>query len=82
MDELPCTNSFSKSATDIEVRSASEFFSKTRSLCRWGVKQAVEDFIKAHEDEISTPIVDTARMENNDTTPSFPFLKELAAIHR
>lgn len=29
-----------------------------------GVKQAVEDFIEAHEGEIATPIAVTARMED------------------
>ena len=33
-----------------------------------GVKQAVEDFIEAHDGEIATPIVVTARMENDEAT--------------
>ena len=38
-----------------------------------GVKQAVEDFIEAHDGEIATPIVVTARMESDEATPCFPF---------
>ncbi len=42
-----------------------------------GVKQAVEDFIEAHDGEIATPIVVTARMEGDDAALCFPFVKEL-----
>ncbi len=41
-----------------------------------GVKQAVEDFIDAHDGVIATPIVVTARREDDDATPCFPFEKE------
>jgi len=42
-----------------------------------GVKQAVEDFIEAHDGEIVTPIVVTARLDDDDATPCFPFVQEL-----
>lgn len=46
------------------------------------LKRAVEDFIEAHDGEIVTPIVVTACMERDDTTPGFPIQEELAASPR
>ena len=46
-----------------------------------GVKQAVEDFIEAHDGEIATPIVITARMENDDATPCFSLVEENQIAH-
>jgi hypothetical protein len=40
-----------------------------------GVKQAVEDFIDAHDGEIATPIVVTARAETDPATPCSPLVE-------
>lgn len=47
-----------------------------------GVKQAVEDFIDAHDGKIATPIMVTARAESDPRMPCFPFFKEASPAHR
>jgi hypothetical protein len=42
-----------------------------------GVKRVVEDFIEAHEGEVATPLVITARAEDEEAMPGFSFLDEL-----
>ncbi len=44
-----------------------------------GVKHAVEDFIEAHDGEVATPIVVTARMESDHAMPCFSLVEELPA---
>ncbi len=47
-----------------------------------GVKQAVEDFIDAHDGKIATPIVVTARAEDDPGAPCPPHLEEVSVSHR
>ena len=46
-----------------------------------GVKQAVEDFIDAHDGNIRTPIVVTARVESDPQTPCSPYVEEASVAH-
>jgi hypothetical protein len=47
-----------------------------------GVKQAVEDFIEAHDGEIAPPIVVTARGESDPAMPWSCTVEHLPASHR
>jgi hypothetical protein len=47
-----------------------------------GVKQAIEDFIEAHDGRIATPIVVTARSENDPATPCSRYVEQLPVAHR
>ena len=47
-----------------------------------GMKQAAEDFMDAYEGEITTPLVITARAENETATPCLPVVGEPQAAGR
>jgi hypothetical protein len=46
----------------------------------WGVKQAVEDFLEAHDGALTTPLVITARQAEEQATPCFPLVDTLAPL--